>query len=327
MLSSAERPARAPIAVVAVIALGVAVVLAPLPARADVRVERGEDAGTCPDGAAFVARMTEGEGRASITVRFERTPAGYRSAIVTADGKQRSLADEGPTCDGLAEATLLAVRLALDAAPTTPATPVTPVTTSAVVVSAPQTVASPESPAPSVEPRATGAPFGGELLASGLLAVGVGSSLAPGLRGGAAVTLGKGRWSVGITGALLPSKTHDVGAGQVDVSVVGGGVEGCGRARVNRSLLVALCGRFEAFRLSGSAHGFASSEEHARPLFAGTALGRGQVSIAGPLAVYAELAAIVPVVRERFAIDRVGLVYDPPLVGGSGGIGALVSFE
>jgi hypothetical protein len=300
-----------------VVLVGVAVALAPLSASADVRVERGEGAGACPDGAALSARMTEGEGRASITVRFERTPGGYRSAIVTADGKQRTLADEGSTCDGLAEATLLAVRLALDAAPAASATPATP---TAVIAPAPQTAPSAELPAPSVEARATRSSIGSELLAGGL-------PLAPGIRGGAAVTLFTGHWSIGVTGAFLPAKTHDVGTGQVDVSVVGGGIEGCGRGRVSRALLVALCGRFEAFRLGGSAHGFASSAEHARPLLVSTALGRGQVSVAGPLAIYAELGAIVPVVRERFAIDGVGLVYDPPIVGGSAGIGALAVFE
>jgi hypothetical protein len=51
------------------------------------------------------------------------------------------------------------------------------------------------------------------------------------------------------------------------------------------------------------------------------------VRVAGPVRAFVELGAVAPVVRERFAIDGVGLVYDPPLIGGSGGIGALVDFE
>ena len=167
----------------------------------------------------------------------------------------------------------------------------------------------------------------GEVLAGGTVAVGIGSPVAPGFRGGAALALGEGRWTVGITGVFLASQTRDVGAGTVDVGVAGGGLEACGRLRAGRSALLGLCGRAEVLRLSGSASGFARVEEHARPLFAGTLLARGQARVAGPVMAFLELGAVVPVVRERFAIDRVGIVYDPPLIGGTGGFGALVDFE
>ena len=100
-MCSAERPARAS----SVAAIGVAVLLFPRSARSEVRVERGEGAGACPEGAAFATRMrADDDGRPPITVRFERTPKAYRSVVVTAETKQRTLADDGSSCDGLAEA-------------------------------------------------------------------------------------------------------------------------------------------------------------------------------------------------------------------------------
>lgn len=79
--------------------------------------------------------------------------------------------------------------------------------------------------------------------------------------------------------------------------------------------------------LSGTAHGFAKVEAHSRPLFAGTALGRAQARFGGPVAAFAEAGAAVPMIRERFEIDRVGVVYDPPIIAGTIGIGVLVDFE
>lgn len=287
-------------------------------ARADLRVERSDGADSCPDTASFANRMRDA-GAAEpaiatreITVRFEHAANGYRSSVSTADGKHRSLADDAPNCDGLADATVLAVKLALDleAAP-------------AITAAPPPEVADP-GPTASVLRRA--APFA-EISASGVVAFGLASPVAAGVRAGAGLVLGQGRWSIGITGLVLPSQTRNVGEGTVGVSVLGGGIEGCGRLPIGRSLLLALCGRAEAMSLDGNAHGFARAENHARPLFAGTLLGRARARVAGPVALFIEAGAVVPFARERFAIDTVGVVYDPPVVAAATGIGILVDFE
>src|SRR4051794_17652871 len=88
-------------------------------ARAEVRVERGDGADSCPDGDTFASRIHDGsapraDASRDVTVRFERTPMGYRSSVFTADGMRRTLVDDAANCDGLTEATLLAVKLALD---------------------------------------------------------------------------------------------------------------------------------------------------------------------------------------------------------------------
>ena len=296
-----------------------AIMVVPRAAGAEVRVERSDGADSCPDGASFATRMRDDAADPatpvrSVTVRFERTPRGYRSSVLTSDGMQRSLADEASSCDGLAEATLLAVKLALDLsdAPASEAAPAT--------APAPPR----ETPEPAPARRST---VGVEAFAGGLLAFGIGSPVAPGIRGGAALTIGDGRWSIGVTGLVLPAQTRDLGGGTVDVSVAGGGIEACGRARVGRPLLLALCGRAEVMSIEGSAHGFARVESRARPLFAGTLLGRARARVAGPVAAFVEAGAVIPIVRERFEIDRVGVVYDPPIVGATAAIGVLVDFE
>lgn len=323
-------------ATIATIAASSVVLLARSAQADDVRVERASGAEGCPDAASFGARVREGSDRAhegeptrDVTVRFERTTKGFRSSVLTSDGMKRSLVDDASTCEPLAEATLLAVRMTLDLAASPPAPPVNDVP--AAPPAPPAAVVAPETrdarEAPTTPRTKEPASVGLEVLASGTLALGVGSPLAPGFRAGAAATLGRGRWSLGVTGVVLSTQTREVGTGSVDIGVAGGGIEGCGRARALQAVVLALCGRAEALRLSGTAHGFARTEEHARPLLLGSLLGRGQMRIAGPVAAYAEVGAVVPIVRERFSIDRVGLVYDPPIIAGSGAFGALVDFE
>lgn len=289
-------------------------------ARADIPIERSDGADSCPDTVAFAKRMREAGAEepamatSGVTVRFEHAGNRYRSWVSMQGGKRRSLADDAPSCDGLAEATVLAVKLALELeAPT-------------AVASAPP----PEVDVHEIPPEAPVAHHPAsipEVSASGVLAFGVASPIAAGVRGGAALVLGEGRWSIGVTGLVLPSQTRNVREGTVNVSVLGGGLEGCGRMPVGRSLLLALCGRLEAMSLEGSADGFARSETHARPLFAGTILGRGRARIRGPFALFVEAGALVPFARERFEIDTVGVVYDPPVVAAATGIGILVDFE
>jgi len=88
-----------------------------------------------------------------------------------------------------------------------------------------------------------------------------------------------------------------------------------------------LCGRAEVARLSGQARGFLVNEEGARPLVTTSLLLRAQRRLFGPIGLYGEFGGVVPLVRERFEIQRVGLVYDPPLVAATTALGAIVDFE
>jgi len=288
-------------------------------ARADIRVERSDGADSCPDAASFVDRVNEGAiegsvGTRDIKVRFERTVSGYQSWVHTSDGKRRALEDDAATCDGLAEATMLAVKLALDLEPSP-----------ADTEPAPPGAAPP--PGEVAVPRIEGRSVVPEVSASGVFAFGVGSSFAPGVRAGAALAFGKGAWSLGITGLVLPTQARDIAEGAVGVTVYGGGVEGCGRGTLSGTFGLALCARTEAMALQGSSSGFPRTVTVVRPLLAGTLLGRARAEIAGPVAVFVEAGALFAVVRERFAIDTVGVVYDPPLIAAVTGIGIVVDFQ
>ena len=299
-------------------------------ARADVRVERSDDAASCPDTAAFADRLRDAAAKepavatSRISVRFEHTAHGYRSWIRTADGKQRSLADDAPNCDGVAEATVLAVRLALELE--APAVEAPAAEAPAVAAPLPSPATADAGPAPSVSAPRRAAPFA-EIAASGVVVFGLASPVASGARAGAALVLAHGHVSLGLTGIVLPSQTRNIGPGTVDLSVLGGGIEGCGRLPIGAALLLALCGRAEAMSLDGSSHGFDRVETHARPLLAGTLLGRARARIAEPVALFVEAGALVPLARERFSIDTVGVVYDPPAVAAATGIGVVVDFE
>jgi len=56
-------------------------------------------------------------------------------------------------------------------------------------------------------------------------------------------------------------------------------------------------------------------------------LGRARAKVAGPIALFAEAGVVLPIVRERFSIDTVGVVYEAPVLGATTGIGAVVDFE
>jgi hypothetical protein len=313
------RPAVPFAVLVALVAL--AVVTPTRNASAEVRVTRADDAAECPDAAAFDKRLRDDvnvdRNARTILVHFERGPNGYRASVRTAEGMQRSLHD--PSCDALAEAALLTVKLALEA----PAPSVLPEQPDAPSVDA-RDAREPVLPRPRTTAR------GGEVRVAAVLAVGVGSPSAPGFRAGVATTFApSARWSAsaGITGLVLATQTRSLGTGEVDISVAGGGVEGCVRHRISFLLRGAACARGELLRLGGSARGFAHSESDARALWLGTLAARGETRIRGPLGVYIEAAALVPVVRERFEITRVGLVTDPPPVGATLSFGVVVDFE
>ncbi|MBX3201773.1 MAG: hypothetical protein KF894_26790 [Labilithrix sp.] len=294
-------------------------------AHADIQVERSASADACPDAEAFLqlirARGDDGGGATStdITVRFERTTDGFRSSVRVADGPPRSLVDDAPSCDGLAEATALAVKLTLDLDAARPS----------AVKSTPDATPKPPPPAGDLPPVAEARPRTlGELSLSGVVAVGLASPVAAGARAGAAVVLDRrGHWTLGLGGLVLPAQSTDIADGTVHVSVQGGGLEACGRAPIGQAALLALCGRAEALRIAGESRGFDRTERQARATFTSAGLARARARVAGPIAVFLELGVIVPLVRQRFAIDTVGVVYDPPLVAGAAGIGAVVDFE
>ena len=109
-------------------------------------------------------------------------------------------------------------------------------------------------------------------------------------------------------------------------NLVGGGLEGCRRLLAS-PFAASACARIEVARLSASSRGFAESGRDARPLLTATVVLRAQRRIVGPASLFVEGGPTVPFVRERFAVDGVGVAYDPSPIAGSAALGAAVDFE
>ena len=269
----------------------------------------------------------EGAGE-KVFVAFDRDGDERRASIATASGQMRTLRDVAADCDGLAEAVVLALVLHADgeekeekAEPEHAITPTTP---------KPEVRATLPTAVDRVD-RLDGKP---SLKASPFLRMAAGATseiaairdVAFGAQIAAHLGPKGGFWSVGAIGVWLPQTSIDVGAGVANVSYVGAGVEAC----LRRSLGVLqgeACARGEGGSLIGHANGFAANESHARPLFAAGLTARGLIAIGGPLSLYLEGSLRVPIHRERFAIEGIGTVYDPPAIGAGAGGGAAVSFQ
>lgn len=282
----------------------------------EVQAERDANAEECPDPATFSARARHGaaeqDGR-TVRVHFSRSNAQYVATITTSDGLARILVD--PSCDALAEAAAVIVQLALEG-PREPQKAPAPAAT---------TEAKTDPPKDAVIEPSTASPLAFEAMAGAAFGLGLGSPSAVGARIGGALVIGD-HWTVGLTGLWLAPEMQSLTNGSVDIGVLGGGLDGCGRLTLGR-FRPGLCARAEAFRLEGSARGFSQNESHSRPLYTASVLARGDVRIAGPLGLFAEAGAVVPLGKERFEIQGVGLVYDQPAVAAAGTLGARMRFE
>jgi hypothetical protein len=326
-----------------------------------LRVERAAGAETCPDPASFEARVREGlaseqkePSARTVVVRFERKRAGHSAAVRTSDGTLRTLVDDGASCAALADATALAVRLALDLEPAADAAldERRPAAEDAALRGEPSSPVA-EQAAPTAEPsspvaeRAARQPRAGEanrdaardeppsrrssvglwLLGGAGAAAGLIHPFSTGARAGAGVTLDSSRWTIGATGSISAARTFAVGSGEVDLAYAGAGLEACRRHGMSERVTVGACGRLELGRLSGTARGFDRSEAHARPLATASLLARAQLRLLGPAWLFAELGVAATMVRERFQIDGVGLVHDPALAAPIAALGAVVEIE
>jgi hypothetical protein len=136
-------------------------------------------------------------------------------------------------------------------------------------------------------------------------------------------------WSLGLTGFVLLPQSEQFGSGTIETSPVGGGLDACRQARFDLlgGTILGVCGRTEVARLSGTSRGFPKNDQAYRPLVSEGLLVRAHRRIGGPVCAFGEVGAVLPINRERFEIQGVGRVYDPPPVAGTGTIGLQVDFE
>jgi hypothetical protein len=275
-------------------------------------VARADDARDCPDADALVARTAAAGARtayvsaardAEVLVSFERG----RARIVAPGGRARMLEDRAASCDGLAEAVVLALLLSGDDE------------------AKPEPIGADPQRDEKQPPRRAG--IGVRVGAGGELAIATIRGAAGGAQIAGHVGPNDGFWSIGVIGAWLPSSEIALATGSAEISYFGGGIEGCGHRSLTRSFDAALCARAEAGVMHGEAKGFTTNESHDRPLFAAALLLRGALGIAGPFGAYVEGGVRAPLHRERFAIESAGILYDPPPIAALAGAGLFLTIR
>ncbi|MEZ4298939.1 MAG: hypothetical protein R3B70_28580 [Polyangiaceae bacterium] len=289
-------------------------------------VQRTPEASDCMDASAIADRVTLLTGRRALVaaesagdsftyeVQIRKSEDGY-TAVVRAGDKSRQIADPGPTCASLSEALSLTLAILVDADEPPPPAPTASASASASASTASEPpapvrifVPPPRPPPPRAAPRLLLSPSVG-------LSEGLSGSLVP------AVVLLNDLLLIGPVSLLagftwMPSQDFPLGPGRVEVQLMYGQLGGCastwsflGSARLGGCLQLNVGG------LRGKAIGYADSREVVRPWtsFGLTAL--LDVPVVGPLYWSTRLSGFVNAPQEAFAIDGVGVAFDPPPVG------------
>lgn len=268
--------------------------------------------GDCPDAAALVTKTSASGakrpfvdgGVGGFRVVFVRENEKLRATIEAPGGRSRVLEETSASCDGLADAVVVALVLASDAEGDRPA----------------------PAPLPRETPDAAPAPAPrwplARLSAGGAASIGVVRDAAPAVMAG--VHLGpRSRFRGGLLLTIVPTQTLALGRGSVDVRYLAVSPEAC--FSIHPSFEG--CGRLEIGRLSGEAAGFVQSEAHDRVRFAGGPVARGILPLSKEFMLFAEASALFPVQKERFGVEGVGVAYDPLPVGIGLGAGLGLSIE
>ncbi|HEX6277789.1 MAG TPA: hypothetical protein VFZ53_32325 [Polyangiaceae bacterium] len=270
------------------------------------RVTRGPGAEGCPDEAALLASIEAIRGEAGDAARyrvtFSRDARGLSAAIRSTDGtSSRVLEDRGPGCAALAQATAVTLALLLDANAGPPKPPPAPPTTTQPADRTPP-AASASEPSRSYATLALG---GGALF-------GVLAPAAPALLGDAGIELSRFRTSVGAL-AVFPRST-ELGPGEVRQSLASGFARLCLSPLRGASVRFDVCSGLYAGVLVGEGHGYTHDERAATPWLALPAE-LALRSVTPGFGWELGAAALIPIRRHEFAVDGVGVAYDPPAVG------------
>jgi hypothetical protein len=302
-------------------------------------VTRGAGAEICPDAARLIERVEQLRGRpetgasSSYLVDFTRDTDGFRASIRSGSGA-RELRDRSRSCAGLEQATAVTLALLLDSdgqasspqepgveardAPPRDAPPPAP------PAPAPSPSASAERP-PVARPAPAGA-GGGEreastsgrgatrlTLAAGAAGLfGVVRPFAPALS--ADLGIGGARFRAAIGALWLVPQTLELGPGELRETMLGGAVRACFAAAGVRGLRFDVCSGVHAGRLKVAASGFTRNDAVEKTWLA-VPIELSLASLAGPLGFEVGAAALVPLRRNDFSVDGVGVAYRSPPVG------------
>jgi len=229
-------------------------------------------------------------------VQIFRSDDGY-AAIIQSGGLARQLSDPGPTCGELAEALALTLAILLDSEAPPRAAPTPP-----PVVTQPQPPPPPvrPPPPPPLPPRKR---WDASLELGAAQSFGVLTPLSWAFTG--EVSLRFRAFSIGAGAIWLPTRTVEAAPGTVDLGLVAGTARAC--ATVAGELdapRFSLCGQPMLGVIRGEGNGYTPDRAGIAPWFA---LGIGALAegpILGPIGWSARATLTVPVVTQKFTVDR-----------------------
>ncbi|WP_437938684.1 hypothetical protein [Sorangium sp. So ce341] len=324
-------------------------------------VTRGAGAEGCPDAARLIARVEQLRGRpetgaiGAYAVSFTRGDDGFRAFIRSGSGA-RELRDRGGSCAALEQATAVTLALLLDSdarepplqAPEADAggetasgapAPALRGRAPAAAVGAP--AKAPGAPAPSrasaavppARPEPSGAGGGARereapspergatrlTLAAGAAGLfGVVRPFAPALSAEAGI--GGARWRATLGALWLVPQTLRHGPGELRETLLGGAARACVAAAGSEALRFDVCSGIHAGRLQVAASGYTRNDV-AEKAWLAVPLELSLSRLSVPLGFDVGAAALLPLRRNDFSVDGVGVAYSSPP------IGALVSLR
>ncbi|WP_437814630.1 hypothetical protein [Sorangium sp. So ce1078] len=298
---------------------------------------RGAGAESCPDAAHLIERVEQLSGRretgasGAYLVSFTRDGDGFRASIRSGSGA-RELRDRGGSCAALEQATAVTLALLLDSDAREPSLREPEADAREAPSPAPEAPApSPGAPAetPRAPPGPTGAGAGaredeGEArspgrgatrltLAAGAAGLfGVVRPLAPAVS--AELGIGGARFRATLGALWLVPQTLKHGPGELRETLLGGAVRACFTAAGSEALRFEVCSGLHAGQLKVVASGYTRNDV-AETAWLSVPLELSLASLGGPLGFDVGVAALLPLRRNDFSVDGVGVAYRSPPVG------------
>jgi hypothetical protein len=278
-------------------------------------VTREEGAESCPDTEALRVHVDRLRGHQATSepsayrVRFSQLSGVFRADIeVGAGGAARVLRDRRATCASLAQATALTLALLLDS----DASELLPekVEPEAVEPRAAEPPTAPDQAAPAPDRRYDRAHLALSLGGGALF--GVVQPVAPTVQ--AELGIGVNRFRTGIGVLWMPTQTRDFGPGQLRETLLSGMARTCLTAARSAQVRLDLCSGIYAGLLHVQAHGY-TRDDAADKAWLAVPVGVALTTTSSPVGVEVGASALLPLRRNDFSIDNLGVAYESWHVG------------